>query len=688
MKQNVIRRAHLFIVLILLIGIHTPNSFGQELVLPDSFPIFRITENNQPDDGYLFMFARPQKTKSPGWLVIMDNYGTPVFYRYLPHKSGNFTLHSNGYLSYRDRVNDNAMFYIMDSSFVTVDSVTMDDYPIDGHDFRILENGNYLMFALDTRSIDMSAIIEGGDPNASVSGVVIREVDTDNNTVFEWNSWDHIGITESYAALTSSSISLLHPNSMDIDEDGNILLIGRTLDAVIKINRQNGEIIYRLGGKMNEFSFSDSSQMFSRPHDFRSLGNGHYTIFDNGTNRDPSYSRAVEYLLDTAAKTIDLIWEFDARKKVFARSGGSARRLPSGNTVLCYGGQMNAPSITEVHPDGSKAFELYPVDVSAGRGLKFPWKTSLFEPGTSSVNFSVWDGYTDNAKYPLTITNRANHPIQLSGYSLMTDAFSIKEDFPLEIPAGGDTILTVVYYPAWIETGYVADKLTINSDINSDTLVQRISIQVDLKGWLEDTDPPGISIPIDRVINVSRDTLLFIEFTEPVRMLGGRTLNYANVDSLIVLKKDGKNGEDVAFNAVINSGLDKITIQTDSVLDESQLYYLAISGQVEDYSGNQASPNSAFFSTGDTINTSLLNKEAKNIHVYPNPGMGLYHISMPFEGRYDLTVFSIDGRLILHEQNLEGKSSLNLREMPGKFYILRVTDRTTSELYIRKLIKL
>ena len=264
------------------------------------------------------MFIRPQKTKSPGWLVIMDNYGIPVFYRYLPHKSGNFELHANGLLSFRKRVNDNAMFYILDSFFMTVDSVTMNDYPIDGHDFRILENGNYLMFALDIRSIDMSAIIEGGDPNASVSGVVIREVDRDKNTVFEWNSWDHIEITETYADLTNSSIDLLHPNSLDIDKDGNILLIARALDAVIKINRHSGEIMYRLGGKMNQFSFADSSHMFSKPHDFRNLGNGHYTIFDNGSNRDPAYSRAVEYILDTSSKTIELTWEYDAKKKVIA----------------------------------------------------------------------------------------------------------------------------------------------------------------------------------------------------------------------------------------------------------------------------------------------------------------------------------------------------------------------------------
>ena len=271
----------------------------------------------------------------------------------------------------------------------------------------------------------------------------------------------------------------------------------------------------------------------------------------------------------------------------------------------------------------------------------------------------------------------------------MTGAFSIQQSFPLDIPAGKDTVLTIVYYPINIETGYITDILTINSDINSDTLVQRIAIQVDLMGRKEDNKLPGVNIPIDEAVNVPTDTVFYVEFSEPVRMLGGRYLNYENADSLIVFKKDGKNGDDVPFDAVISSGLDRITIQLDSALDESQVYFLAISDQLEDYSGNQVSSETlAFFSTGDSIYTSLNARESDIIRVYPNPGNGLYHVNLPSSSRYDLSVFSMEGRLVFQRQDLEGAFSFNLSELPGKFYILRISNKTNSELYIRKLIKL
>jgi hypothetical protein len=661
--------------------------FGQNLTLPDSLPPFEIMENNQPDDGYLFLFARPQRPKYPGWFLIMDHYGTPVFYRYSPHKSGNFELQANGMISFQGSSGSNTMFYMMDSSFRVVDSVTMPDFPVDGHDFRILENGNYLMFALDIRNIDMSTVVEGGDPAASLAGVVIREVDPDKNTVFEWNSWNHFEITDSYSDLTASSIDLFHPNSLEIDEDGSILLISRTMDEITKISRQTGKIVYRLGGKQNQFSFADSTHRFSRPHDFRSLGNGHYTLFDNGTNRDPAYSRAVEYKMDTAERTIELVWEYDADKKVFARSGGSTRRLPSGNTIVCYGGQMNHPSVTEVHPDGSKAFELRFFDnVSAGRALKFQWRTNLFETNTRSVNFGMWDGYTESY-YLLQVRNNAEHPLNLSGYSVRTSAFSIQQDLPLEISPGGDTLLTLVYYPSDITGGYITDRLTLNSDIHSDTLVQRIAVQVDLKGWKEDKDPPYAELPIDQSHNVPRDTFFRVEFSEAIRLPDDRPFDYQNADSLIILKKDHAGGEDVPFNAVIHSDLNQMTVQPDSALEESQVYYLAVSGQYEDYSGNAGAPGHAWFSTGDSLQTRNSRLESLPLNVYPNPAGGLFNVELPSGERFDLSVIDPAGRRVLHKPDREGLIHLDLRPLQGTSYILKVTGRNSARTASVTLIK-
>ena len=50
-------------------------------------------------------------------------------------------------------------FYLMDSAFQIVDSVWMEKYTLDSHDFIAMENGHFLIFGLELRTIDVSAIV-------------------------------------------------------------------------------------------------------------------------------------------------------------------------------------------------------------------------------------------------------------------------------------------------------------------------------------------------------------------------------------------------------------------------------------------------------------------------------------------------------------------------------------------------
>ena len=89
------------------------------------------------------------------------------------------------------------------------------------------------------------------------------------------------------------------------------------LSEVTKINRQTGDIIWRLSGAHNEFTFiNDLLDGFRNQHDIRSLGDSLYSVFDNGNNHDPSRSHGVIYKLDTNAKTSTLVWEYRNPLKV------------------------------------------------------------------------------------------------------------------------------------------------------------------------------------------------------------------------------------------------------------------------------------------------------------------------------------------------------------------------------------
>ena len=96
----------------------------------------------------------------------------------------------------------------------------------------------------------MSKIVEGGRPDAIVVGAVIQELDASKNVVFQWRTLDYIDVTASYFDLTQKNIPYGHANAIDVDKDGNILFSLRYLSAVVKINRETGDIIgYRQDGE-------------------------------------------------------------------------------------------------------------------------------------------------------------------------------------------------------------------------------------------------------------------------------------------------------------------------------------------------------------------------------------------------------------------------------------------------------
>ena len=102
----------------------------------------------------------------------------------------------------------------------------------------------------------MSAVVPGGKTAASVTGNIIQEIDANKRLVFEWHTFDHIPITNTFADMTQASFDYAHINAMTIDPtDNNLLASLRTTSEIVKINRRTGEVMWRLGGKMNQFTF-------------------------------------------------------------------------------------------------------------------------------------------------------------------------------------------------------------------------------------------------------------------------------------------------------------------------------------------------------------------------------------------------------------------------------------------------
>ena len=399
--------------------------------LPSDFPEITIDTVDNPAPGKLFLanFGFGGST----FLMIVNNNGTVEKYKRLSSLGLDFKVQPDGNLSYAEVIQIiggawQSRFIILDSTLTPVDTFQCGNgYYADVHDFKLLPNGHAVLIATDPEPVDMSQY--GGDPNATVLGCIVQELDASKNVIFQWRSWDYIPITDSYFDLTGRTVDYFHQNAIDIDLDGNFLLSSRNLSQIIKIDRNTGNIIWKLGGKDNDFTFinehdENSPNYFSYQHDIAVLPNGNITLFDNGNQHSPPHSRAVEYKLDQVTKTAELVWDYRHSPDIFANAMGSVQRLPNGNTLIGWGGAGSSavnPILTEVHPDNSVAFELsFPAGQTSYRAFKYQWKGH--ESKASVTNFDVLPGNTykfDDTNDTTGITIKFNS-LDALGYNSIT----------------------------------------------------------------------------------------------------------------------------------------------------------------------------------------------------------------------------------------------------------------------------
>ena len=637
--------------------------------LMDYFPDIKITDSNGPEPGYFFISSKTLESASDTFfLAIFDNYGTPLFFRLMPGLCTGFTVQSNGFLSYT--FGDPRKVFIMDSLYCVVDTFATEGFKIDPHDFYITDNGHVLLLGNKRRTVDMSVIVEGGDPAATIRDKVVQEFDESGNLLYTWKFWEHYEITDAnenspFIDLTASTIDYAHPNGITVDSDTSFLISNRHMDEITKVDRRTGDIIWRLGGENNDFTFVDDSIHFSHQHSISILPNRNLLLFDNGNLHDPTFSSTVEYQLDEVNKTATLISRIRRVPDMFSDHSGCTQRLPNGNTLIGWGPFV--PSATEFFPDGSKAIEIDFSNHSFSNPItKFPWKQIVFKTNKDTVDFGMWDGYTESY-YLLNVTNNLDFAISITSYSTNTEHFSIEETMPVEIPAGGNIDLTVVYYPENATTGFITDILTINYDTDN----QRIAAQVYLSGKKQDNTPPELTI-MPQGDNISVDTIITFNFSEPVRKIDNTELNYFNVDDMVELKINDAGGTDIPFNAFINTEKNIITIIPEDSLDTGTSYYTGIKSGIEDYSDNEMDVSGNIFFTFSPVWVSKI-EEYPGLKIFPNPTDGKFTVDIPGTDTKTVRVFSVDGRMVFEKNNVSaGLFQIDLSDKPDGLYLIQI----------------
>lgn len=370
----------------------------EERTLPENFPEITIDVNINPSPGviYLANMRRANSEDIEGgqefrpFIMAINNDGTPAFIRPIPFM---WSFHFG-----RSEATGQRFFYqvtqpnkgrgasfdgiyrvLNDEDLVVRDYTARRGLPTQAHDFLLLENGHALILSQPVRVRNIRGL--GGPPAANLVDVVIQELDERGRVVFEWRSWEHVRPDETASErelemAPPEVVSYIHGNGFNIDpRDGNILLSARRFDEIFKIDRETGDILWRMGGgasKNNEFTFIDDPlNGFSGQHHPQILPNGNLLLFDNGTSHDPQQSRVVEYEIDEENRTARLVWSYSDGR--FSPAMGSVQRLPNGNTLIGWGtGPSDLPNVTEVTPDGEVVFALsLPVNQISYRAYRF-----------------------------------------------------------------------------------------------------------------------------------------------------------------------------------------------------------------------------------------------------------------------------------------------------------------------------
>jgi hypothetical protein len=285
-------------------------------------------------------------------------------------------------------------------------------YQCDLHEFTLTDKGTALLAIANEIKADLTSV--GGAKDARLVEGIVQEVDVRTNKVlFEWHSYAHVPPSESYkTGLTpAGNVDYFHLNSIDVDTDGNLLVSARNTSTVYKVDRKSGAIIWRLGGKLNDFTMGTGAD-FAFQHDARRREDGTITLFDNSATEDPGdqvkpYSRAIRLQVNVSAKKATLVREYVPQVRRSAWGMGNVQELPDGGVLVGWG---TASGFTEFDQHGNVRLDASFADGSASyRVFRFPWHgiargrpaVVLAEENGGLTARVSWNGATDVARWQL-----------------------------------------------------------------------------------------------------------------------------------------------------------------------------------------------------------------------------------------------------------------------------------------------
>jgi len=253
----------------------------------------------------------------------------------------------------------------------------------------------------------------------------VQEIDLRTGKVlFQWSALDHVALSESSRKPPTEPgkpYDFFHANSLDIDQDGHLLIGARRTNSVFKVHRTTGAVIWRLGGRCSTFDGGPGTEFidlrlggrcstfdmgpgteFIAQHDARRNADGSITIFDNG-QRSKGYtrSRGISLRVDTRKREARLLRTYRNPVAKVSRIQGNLQPLAHGGFLAGWG---SLPNYTEFDREGSPIYNAaLPQGVNSYRVYKMRWSgrpaeqpaIAVRERGQGNLRvYASWNGAT------------------------------------------------------------------------------------------------------------------------------------------------------------------------------------------------------------------------------------------------------------------------------------------------------
>src|ERR671920_562388 len=296
------------------------------------------------------------------------------------------------------------------------------DYNGDHHEFLISPQDTALITIFNAVPQDLTPV--GGAKDSVAMQGIVQELDIETGEVlFEWQSIDHVDLEETYVSPAEDhypGIDYFHLNSIDVEPDNNLLISARETSAVYKIDRQSGEIIWRLGGKKSDFEMQEGTR-FAFQHDARRLPDGTISLFDNGETvfhkglpKAVEESRVIILDLDRQRMKASLVREYTHPEAQYADAAGNAQVLPNGNVFVGWG---RALTISEFSREGELLFDARtPPGNRTYRAFRSAWHTTRLSnqpavavertPEDEVRVYASWNGATEVERWAVLAGER------------------------------------------------------------------------------------------------------------------------------------------------------------------------------------------------------------------------------------------------------------------------------------------